>query len=155
MIDLYAISAEFPGLDEAEKMHHLPYKRVEILEQAFANDIGDPRFIPYIQLHEFEAYLFSDPSKFFFFYEHHERAISALKAIADEKVSPELINDGPHTAPSKRIIAEFSDYEGAKAVMGPQIAELIGLDGIRDKCSHFNAWLSSLEQLASKPSNSY
>ena len=26
------------------------------------DDIGDRRFIPYIQLHEFEAILFSDPS---------------------------------------------------------------------------------------------
>jgi len=55
MIDLYAISAEFPGLAEAEKLRHLPEKRVETLEQAFARDIDDPRFVPYIQLHEYEA----------------------------------------------------------------------------------------------------
>src|SRR5215216_1714358 len=64
MIDLYAIPAEFPGLTEAEKLRHLPPKRVEALEQAFATDIGDSRFVPYIQLHEYEAYLFSDPTSF-------------------------------------------------------------------------------------------
>jgi len=58
MIDLYAIHAKFPGLAEAEQLRHLPDKRVEALEQAFANDIGDRRFVPYIQLHEYEAYLF-------------------------------------------------------------------------------------------------
>lgn len=147
MIDLYAISAEFPGLDEAEKLRHLPDKRVEALERAFAEDIGDKRFIPYIQLHEYEAYLFSDPEQFGFFYEHNEKAILELKAIADGKTTPELINDGQHSAPSKRIIAKFPDYKDAKSFVGPQVAKLIGLDVIRNKCPHFEAWLSRLEQL--------
>src|SRR6266478_3482177 len=73
MIDLYGIPAGFPGLDEAAKLRHLPEKRVEFLEQAFAGDIGDSRFIPYIQLHEYEAYLFSDPTWFSYFYDHHEK----------------------------------------------------------------------------------
>ena len=55
MIDLYAIPNDFPGLEAAEKLRHSPTKRVEALEQAFAQDISDWRFIPYIQLHEYEA----------------------------------------------------------------------------------------------------
>jgi hypothetical protein len=151
MIDLYAIHTEFPGLDEAEKLRHAPYKRVEALERAFAEDIDDLRFIPYIQLHEYETYLFSDPTYFLNFYNHHEQAISALKAIADSYATPELINDRPHSAPSERIIAELPDYKGAKSVVGPQVAELIGLDVIRRKCPHFKAWLSRLEQLGVGP----
>ncbi len=147
MIDLYAIHAKFPGLDEAEKLRHLPNKRVEALEQAFGTDINDVRFVPYIQLHEYEAYLFSDPTQFGFFYDQYKEEILALKAIADEYATPELINDGPYSAPSKRIIAKLPDYEGAKSVVGPQVAELIGLDVIRSKCPHFAAWLSRLEQL--------
>ena len=150
MIDLYAIPAEFPGLAEAEELRHIPYKRVEALEQAFAEDIADDRFIPYIQLHEYEAYLFSDPTWFRYFYSHHERQIVALKAIADGLASPELIDDGQHKAPSKRIIAEFPDYEDAKSTIGPQVAELIGLDVIRGKCPHFAAWLSQLEKRSGK-----
>jgi hypothetical protein len=147
MIDLYAISAEFPGLVAAEKLRHIPYKRVEALEQAFAEDIGDDRFIPYIQLHEYEAYLFSDVSWFKYFYDHHERQIADLKAIADGYASPELIDDGQHSAPSKRIVAKLPDYDDAKPIVGPQVAELIGLDVIRDRCPHFAAWLSQLENL--------
>lgn len=147
MIDLYAIHTEFPGLGEAEKLRHMPDKRVEALEQAFAKDIGDGRFIPYIQLHEYEAYLFSDPTWFGYFYDHHEKQIAALKAIADGHATPELIDDGQHSAPSKRIVAELPDYEDAKAAVGPQVAELIGLNVIRGKCPHFAAWLSRLEQL--------
>jgi hypothetical protein len=147
MIDLYAISAEFPGLLAAEKLRHIPYKRVEALEQAFAEDIGDDRFIPYIQLHEYEAYLFSDVSWFKYFYDHHQRQIADLKAIADGYASPELIDDGQHSAPSKRIVAKLPDYDDAKPIVGPQVAELIGLDVIRDRCPHFAAWLSRLENL--------
>jgi hypothetical protein len=147
MIDLYAIHPEFPGLDGAEKLRHLPHKRVEFLEEVFGTDIGDQRFIPYIQLHEYEAYLFSDPTWFAYFYDHHEKEIAALKAIADGHATPELINDGQHSAPSKRISAHLPDYEDAKPAVGPQVAELIGLEVIRAKCPHFNAWLSRLEKL--------
>ena len=147
MIDLYAIHADFPGLEEAEKLRHMPDKRVEALEQAFAGDICDDRFVPYIQLHEYEAYLFSDPTWFRYFYSRHKKQIAALKAIADAHATPEMIDDRPQWAPSKRIIAELPDYEDAKSVVGPQVAELIGLDVIRGKCPHFAAWLSRLEKL--------
>ena len=149
MIDLYAIHSELPGLAEADTLRHMPGKRVEALEQAFFKDMDDDRFVPYIQLHEFEAYLFSDPSWFEYFYDHHERQIAALKAIAEDYSTPELIDDGQHSAPSKRIIAELPDYKDAKSAVGPQVAELIGLDVIRDKCPHFAAWLSKLESLSS------
>ena len=148
MIDLYSIPADFPGLTEAEKLRHLPMKRVEGLERAFADDIGDGRFVPYIQLHEYEAYLFSDVNCFRYFYENHERQIAALKTIADGYATPELIDDGQHSAPSKRIIQELPDYKDAKSALGPQIAARIGLDRIREECPHFAAWLSRLEQLA-------
>lgn len=147
MIDLYALHSDFPGREEAEKLRHLPYERVAVLERAFATDINDRRFVPYIQLHEYEAYLFSGPAQFGFFYAQHEKELAALEAIAEAHVSPELINDGPNTAPSKRIIAEFSDYEVAKPIVGPSVAELIGLEMIRGKCPHFAAWFARLEQL--------
>lgn len=149
MIDLYGLSARFPRFNEAETLRHLPVKRVEFLEQAFAEDIADPRsrFIPYIQLHEYEAILFSDPSWFRFAYERHERQIAELQKIADSYPTPELIDDEPQTAPSKRIITQIPDYDDAKPAVGPDVAELIGLDVIRAKCPHFNAWLSRLEKL--------
>lgn len=147
MIDLYGIHPEFPGLAEAEKLRRNPAERVAFLEQAFAEDIGDHRFLPYIQLHEYEAYLFADPSRFERFYDHHDKAIAALKRIAEEHDTPEAIDDGPDSAPSKRIIAKLPDYQDAKSAVGPQVAELIGLSVIRGKCPHFAAWLSRLEIL--------
>lgn len=151
MIDLYALHADFPEMAEAAKLRHLPDKRVEFLEHAFAEDIADDRFMPYLQLHEYEAYLFADPARFRSFYPDSEAQIAALKAIADQYLTPELIDDGQHSAPSKRIIRELPDYKDAKSAIGPQIAELIGLDVIREKCPHFGAWLSRLENLARRP----
>ncbi len=149
MIDLYAIHPGFPGLQDCENLRHDPLARVEALERAFADDIGDPPFVPYIQLHEFEAVLFCDPAAFRLHYEHCDRQVEQLRAIADSHASPELIDDGPQTAPSKRIIAEFPKYKNAKPVVGPEVAELIGLEAIRSKCPHFASWLSRLEGLAS------
>lgn len=148
MIDLYAIAPEFPGLEEAEKLRNFPRKRVEFLGQCFAKDIDDQRFIPYIQLHEYEAYLFCDLTCFEAFYENCQGKIALLQSIARDYETPELINDGAATAPSKRIIAQFPAYEKAKSAEGPLLAELIGLEVIRSQCPHFNDWLSKLETLS-------
>ncbi|WP_293333392.1 DUF4276 family protein [Microcoleus sp. CAWBG58] len=150
MIDLYAIHADFPGLAESESLRQDPIQRVEFLEKRFAEDIGDARLIPYLQLHEYEAYLFSDPTCFKYLDAGRTKEIEALRVIASQYQTPELINDGQQTAPSKRIIAQFPDYGKAKSIFGPLLAEQIGLHVIRNKCSHFDKWLSRLESLNEK-----
>ncbi len=147
MIDLYALHANFPGIEEAEKLRSDPYKRVEALEKSWFNETGDDRFIPFIQLHEFEAYLFSDVSRFASLFENADSKISVMRKMADQFQSPELIDDGQHTTPSKRIGDQFPDF--VKPTDGPQIAERIGLENIRSKCPHFNGWLERLEKLGS------
>lgn len=149
MIDLYAIHAKFPGIEEAEKLRSDPYKRVAFLERAWRDKTGDRRFIPFIQLHEFEAYLFCDVSKFAFFFDNADKQISALQSTAGIQY-PERIDDGQHTAPSKRIIAKFPEYEDSKTTVGPQMAEWIGLENIRSKCPHFKEWIERLERLGQK-----
>ncbi len=37
--------------------------QVEHLEKSFQGDVADPRFIPYLSLHEFEALLLTSPSE--------------------------------------------------------------------------------------------
>ena len=149
MIDLYALYADFPGITEVEQIQPDPFERVKFLEQKFAEDINDPRFIPYLQLHEYEAYLFSDPTCFEYLGAESAQAVKTLQTIASQYRTPELINDGPQTAPSKRIIDFFPDYEKAKTTFGPQLAAKIGLSVIRGRCPHFNEWLSKLESLES------
>ncbi len=147
MIDLYALHKGFPGSEEAKKLRHDPYARVGALERAWFDKTGDKRFIPFIQLHEFESYLFADVSQFSFFFDNVDSRTSALQKVVDDARSPERIDDGRHTAPSKRIIAQFPEYEDLKTTVGPQMAERIGLGTIRSQCPHFKAWVERLEKL--------
>lgn len=70
MLDLYALPRDFPGFADAARSAD-PYERVRRIEQALGEDIGQHRLIPYIQLHEFEALLLSDPEKFDWHYIEH------------------------------------------------------------------------------------
>lgn len=146
MFDLYALPEDFPGWHSTEEKPD-PYARVALVEAGMYTDIGDRRLVPYIQLHEFEALLFSDPHKFDWEYIEHEGAIARLLEIAEAFESPELINDGPITAPSKRIIAHIPEYAFQKATAGPLIARQIGIDVMRERCPHFAQWVARLESL--------
>lgn len=146
MFDLYALPDDFPGYAEAMRNSD-PYERVGILEQKMTESVGDSRFIPYIQLHEFEALLFADPKQLDWEYLEHDVPIGNLVTMVASQ-NPELINDGPATAPSKRILSEIPEYD--KVTAGVAVAEKIGLLMLRQKCRHFNDWLTRLERLAQK-----
>jgi DNA phosphorothioation-dependent restriction protein DptG len=120
---------------------------VEALEKAFDLDIGDRRFIAYLQLHEYETMLFADLDALRRSFDHCDEAIEDLKRIAQDFHSIEHIDDGATTAPSKRIISRIPAYEGRKPTAGPDTAEFIGLTVIRARCPHVNSWLARLEQL--------
>ncbi|MFP5272037.1 DUF4276 family protein [Coleofasciculus sp.] len=146
MLDLYALPNDFPKFDESQNKSD-PYQKVEQLEAALGNEINDPRFIPYIQLHEFEALILSDPNKLTERFPEYQVNIKKLLADCENFTSPELINDGSTTAPSKRINKFIPGYEDTKVSVAPLIAKKIGLPAIRQKCPHFDAWISQLEQL--------
>jgi hypothetical protein len=146
MFDLYALPSDFPDHNEAHRITD-PRKRVIMLEEAMGRDIDHPRFVPYLQLHEFEALLLADPQKLDWGYPEHGAAIRNLLEMVSSFDSPELIDDGEKTAPSKRIICEIPEYEGMKASAGPLVAEKIGLAALRAKCEHFGEWLLKLELL--------
>jgi hypothetical protein len=147
MFDLYGLPQDFPGFAEARRITGA-LTRVEALEEALAADIDEPPFIPYIQLHEFEALLLSCPRAFAYQYTDRVREIARLERLCSQYHSPEDIDDGQDSAPSKRIAGEIPEYVVAKRTAGPLIALEIGLQRIREKCPHFNAWLTRLESLA-------
>jgi hypothetical protein len=147
MFDLYALPEDFPGYHEARGLAD-PYARVRHLEKALAADANEFRLIPYIQLHEFEALLFCDPRKLDWAYLEHEPQIGRLVEIASRYDSPELIDDGLDSAPSKRIIAEIPEYRFQKSSAGPLVAGRIGTETMRSRCPHFADWLTKLEAIA-------
>jgi hypothetical protein len=148
MFDLYALPEDFPAYQAT--INQPAVLRVELLEEAFLGKVGLSNFIPYIQLHEFEALLFSDiqilnnivarGSK------QPEQTLEQLQEISKSFEIPELINDSPHTAPSKRLDSIFGEkYQ--KTSEGNDVAKEIGLEKIRTKCPHFNAWVTKLENI--------
>jgi hypothetical protein len=144
MFDLYGLPNDFPRYaDISAKMY--PYEKVRVLEERMAVDIGDRRFIPYIQLHEFEALILAAPQQLVCEYLEHDIPIQNLILMVGNQ-NPELINDHKETAPSKRILKEIPEYD--KATDGPVVAERIGLPTLRAKCRHFHECLSRLEELA-------
>jgi len=144
MFDLYALPADFPGYAIAQHIAD-PYEKVRILEDALLSDIADPRFIPYVQLHEFEALIFANPEKLDWEYFDHDKPIRNLLAMVGNS-NPELINDGFSTAPSKRIVREIPEYD--KVAAGVSVVQKIGMEALRQKCRHFSEWVTKLERLA-------
>jgi hypothetical protein len=147
MIDLYGLPDDFPGYGETVGRND-PIGRVEYLEERLRQDISHRRFIPYIQLHEFEALLFSEPSKFESVFPGAPAVIQELVAIRNGFPTPEHINDRPDLAPSKRILQLLPDYR--KPVAGPLITQLIGLSALRRECLHFNQWIGKIEKAVSE-----
>ncbi len=71
--------------------------------------------------------------------------IQKLDAIRTNVSTPEDINDGKETHPSKRITDLMPSYQ--KRIVGPYLAELTGLSVIRSACPRFGKWIDSLESL--------
>ncbi|MCS7020913.1 MAG: DUF4276 family protein [Gemmatales bacterium] len=141
MLDYYGLPADFPGKKTLSAQ--TPYDRVAHLELAFAQDIDNPRFRPYLMLHEFEALLFVQPAVI-------PEALGVSPAgVTFNNItqfnSPEEIDDGQQTHPAARIKQVLPSYR--KALDGPRIVERIGLGQIRARCPHFHEWLSYLERL--------
>lgn len=147
LIDLYALPADFPGKQAAVRNPAEPRIYAQTLEKAFEEDIRDQRFVPHLQLHEYETILFADPDSFRLAFDDCDQAIEALKRVAASFPTLEHINDTPAGAPSRRIINLIPAYGGRKSSAGPDIAMHIGLPMIRSKCPHFDAWLTRLESI--------
>lgn len=152
MLDLYGIPTDIPRYEEAFRYQN-PYDKIFCIEQAFAENINNRFFIPYIQLHEFETLLFSDISKLAFAYPDAQQEIDQLKTdtngIGDG--NPELINHGVNTAPSKRIIKYLANkYNYDKVRGGTAVASHITLPVILERCAHFREWIERIVKLSDK-----
>ena len=98
-------------------------------------------------MHEFESLLFSGPEEFSYL---KPTAVSKFKTILSEfNNNPELINSGRETAPSKRILKEIDNY--SKVLDGNTIAKRVTLSKIRNKCQHFDRWITNLENIVFQP----
>jgi len=149
LLDIYGMGLKYPGYEESKDLQ--AYQKAINIEKAFKEDIEKAglsvyRFVPHFQLYEFEAVLFSDCGILEEFLAlDYSFPAGSLQEIRNKFDSPEHINDSPLTAPSKRILSIVPSYE--KVADGILIAEAISLDTIREQCSHFNNWITKLENL--------
>jgi len=140
-IDFYALPSDFPGYSDDVKVKN-SLERVLYLEQKLYEDIGQTNFVPYIQLHEFEALLFISIQGFNYCFGNDMIKIRDFEQILSQFPNPEDINDNPLTAPSKRILKIIPNYQ--KPFQGGMIALENGIEGILKKCPHFATWVEKL-----------
>ncbi len=143
MIDLYRIPSDFPQKYTLAKTHK-GMQKVIILEDGFKQDIDRENFLPYLQLHEFEALLFSDVSMFSKLKDVGSK-IKFFEKVVQEIENPEDINDVPNTSPAERIKRILPHY--IKDISGIIVAQHIGLEKMREKCPHFHEWIKKIELL--------
>lgn len=151
--DFYGLSMDFPGRRDAVALAGVRAKAQcvrEALTASVTAQLGEAvgqRFFPYVQMHEFEALLFSDPVAFAAGIGRPDLA-NQFQAVRDRHDNPEDINDGPDTAPSKRVLAIHTGYD--KVVHGSLAAIEMGLDAIRGECELFHDWLLLMESLPAR-----
>lgn len=148
MIDFYRIPSDFPFFQhlEANATHE---EQVEILETKMKEDLEQTQerkfdnFIPYIQLHEFEALIFSSIKGIDALFDRTEIDYRGLQTVIDTHPNPENINNGPNTAPSVRLKKLIPGYD--KVVYGVDIIKKTGIDVVISKCPRFKEWIEKLK----------
>lgn len=147
LIDYYGLYKKynFPNWIEGERIVAKSL-RMDFLENAMKEDISEGirhRFIPYLQLHEFEGLLFNDIQHF---YDQVPKAelvgIAELEKTFADYNNPEMINNNRDTSPSHRLKRIIKGYN--KPLYGHYFAEAIGIDQIRAKSPRFNLWVEEI-----------
>lgn len=158
MFDFYAMPEDWPGRAHAGELSwehrgdHVEQEILQDIEDAIGGAFNPAQFIPYVQVHEFEALLFSETSKLAELAATlSDRPVShfqgKLEKILEEHGDAEAINDDFATCPSRRIKKLVPGYR--KRLHGPIVAGRIGFDKLRVDCRHFGAWVERLERTAS------
>lgn len=160
LFDFYGLKNNWPGRVDAERQSWS--SRGESVESAIHQDVCErmsgsfdrARFMPCIQVHEFESLLFVKPditaSSLALISERMETQEVFIRdklneVLADFSGDAEAINDSPLTAPSKRIGSIVAGYD--KRAWGYQIVKDVSLSDLRIGCQWLDRWLTRLENL--------
>ncbi|MDX2971608.1 DUF4276 family protein [Kribbella solani] len=141
LVDFYAYPKNGPGADCCTRPHD-PRRCAETRIRAMGEAIDDPRFVPYVVLHEFETWVIA-------------AAVAARSALGDAGVAGklqaevdtvggdvELLNDSRQTAPSKRVLRCWPDY--GKVTDGVEMIRDAGLQAVLDRCPGLNSWVDRI-----------
>ena len=148
MIDFYRLPSDFPGFSDltATQTHK---EQADLLETRIKKDFEDTQkhqfdnFIPYIQLHEFEALVFASINGIDSLFERNEMDYKGLIDVIQQHPNPEDINNHPDTAPSVRLKKLIPGYN--KVLHGIDIINTVGISELLEKCPRFKTWVESME----------
>lgn len=144
MLDYYRLPDDFPGMTTRPAPVDI-FARIRHVEAALANHFHDGRFVPFLALHEFEAWVFSCPNTLPAVMTEPSKQ-PQFAGVCKSVQTPEEINERPGHNPAARIASLFPTYR--KPLHGPTATQRIGLQLIRNRCPHFNSWLIRVEQFA-------
>jgi hypothetical protein len=147
LYDFYGLPDDFPRDEQTFAQAVTGLDKAKHLEERLEQCIGSRRFRAYLQLHEFEAMLFTDgqPYNNYFAKEIGEQ----VDKIRQTCGGPESVNNQRSTSPSHRLTDLFDQYGERydKVTYGSILADDMTLHAIRQACPHFNEWLTWLENL--------
>ena len=160
MFDYYRLPESWPGRAAAKSLpwqqrsDHVEKELLTDVTASMGNGFNPRMFIPYIQLHEFEALAFADAGELAavtapLTRTTVQRLEAVFQRIVDEAGDPEAINDNYETCPSRRIRAHVRAYR--KRAHGPIVTRRIGLDALYQRCRHFASWIDRLAAIAGSP----
>jgi len=137
LLDFYGLPDDCPGLTKDGN----PVSRARQTQQAIADRFNHPRFLPFLVLHELEAWIFADPDAAAA-RAGQPKLADQMRAVVAASGGPEAINHGPQTHPKARLKAWWPRYK--ETADGALLLQEIGLDAIRRTCPHANTWISQL-----------
>lgn len=137
MLDFFRIPNDFPG-------YSTDVRTIDVMESNIRTDcsaiIAPQFFLPYIQKHEFEALLFANLSGFSNILD--AKGLNQVTKIVKDCGSPEDIDGGPDTAPSKRLESIFDYKKVADSLL---VMSDVSIDQLRCSCPRFDEWVGRLE----------
>lgn len=142
-IDFFRLKTDFPKYEDSLLILD-KFEKVNFLEESISLEIKNARFIPYIQLHEFEGLLFSSVKGFEYLPNLSENSLIKLKEFVVEKENPELLNGGQLTAPSKRLEQLIPGFDKNKPFYGGIIAGENSIEIVLERCERFRNWINIL-----------
>lgn len=147
IFDFYQLPENFPGYGNGnthyEQVLNIEHAMLEDMQKSLSRDCRN--FIPHIQLHEFETLVFSDVRGLDAIYDvNNNEEYKAVRNLILNTDNPETINNGPKTAPSKRLL-KIVGYN--KIIHGKTALDEIGMERMLSRCPHFREWIERLLQL--------
>lgn len=146
MLDFYKLPQDVPKVclytvDEKAEPETIASNIEKKIWEDLNEELACIEFFPYIQMHEYEALLFSDIDSFRKA-GMDSAAIAELKKDVKKFSTPEHVNNSEQTAPSKRILRAYQHYQ--KVSDGTIVAESVGIESMIEKCPHFAGWVEKL-----------